>query len=27
MMLVIDKEMNIADSIRLEAMFNNNNPT
>jgi len=27
MMLVIDKEMNIADSFRLEAMFNNNNPT
>jgi len=27
MMLVIDKEINIADSIRLEAMFNNNNPT
>jgi len=27
MMLVIDKEMPIADSIRLEAMFNNNNPT
>jgi len=27
MMLVIDKEMNIADSIRLEAMFNNTNRT
>jgi len=27
MSLVIAKEVPIADSIRLEAMFNNNNPT